>query len=208
MVVGRLPFHFATAGRPVGGGPPVVGLEMRAPLGEVLGRGIACVVGPPVVVLVGVCVIPPSVAPTVWLVTPPVVGPCVADPPVVGPCMAVPPVVGPCCTPPPPAGLRIGLGAAVAGGLETGWAGGLACCCPATALPATAQPHKHGKNRCCGAILNGPAEMFRGHRVLFSHSVSWFRAPISLSLCANPMYANFYSTSEAFPFERITFKYS
>jgi hypothetical protein len=76
---------------------------------------------------------------------------------------------------------------------------------PSDSVACTAQPHKHGKNRCCGAISNGPAEKLRSHRVLFSHPVSWFRAPFSLreSGCAN-----FYSTSEAFPFEKITFRYS
>jgi len=66
-----------------------------------------------------------------------------------------------------------------------------------------AQPHKHGKNRCCGADSNSPAEKLRSHRVLFSHSVSWFRAapPVRESGCAN-----LYSTSAAFPFEKITFK--
>jgi hypothetical protein len=53
-------------------------------------------------------------------------------------------------------------------------------------VACTAQPHKHGKNRCCGASENVPAEKLRSHRVLFSYSISWFRAapPVRESGCA------------------------
>jgi hypothetical protein len=133
----------------------------------VVGRGVAplvvgpCIVDPPVVVpcmvvppVVGPCAAdPPPVGPCIVVpplgvvlvrgivcVIPPVVGPCIVDPQPPHTDVEDPPVVGPCCTPPPPAGVRIGLGAAWAGGLETGWLCGLARCCPAIALPAPPSP--------------------------------------------------------------------